>query len=307
MSFDSKEVKKKAPETMFIELIDQRDSGYVLDGTRGTKHEARLSHPSAEFIPNRGFRLVKQKNQETGEIEWVQEAIRFIKNYTTLSVEEQRRRQISPAKNKLADMIIVKGGNMAVVREGAHAGLFDYLKEVFYNQSNPNRPDSAKAIFREVIIGAKEEQLNTKEFAIAEATNFLSTLVVKKGKTFSYDEPKINALCQIFLIHADSPAGKLNGLMAFAKHDPENFLNLATKAAQTLEMEIGYALELNVIVFKGNVAHYANKEKTVANVGKGVMSHDKKVKALAEILGQPEHKSILDELMIELAAAKEKN
>lgn len=84
-AFDSLEVKKKtSPKTILIELVDQRDSGWVLDGTERTNNPIRITSPSAEFIPNRGFRLVKFKN-EKGEEEWINEPIRFIKNCPYLS------------------------------------------------------------------------------------------------------------------------------------------------------------------------------------------------------------------------------
>lgn len=129
--YDSKEIKGKvkAP-TMFIELVDQRDSGWVMDGTERTANPVKITSPSAEFIPNRGFRLVKKKD-ETGQDYWENEAIRYIKNCPTLSVEEQNRRGFRPSRNKQEDLIIVKKGNFSVTREGSFASLYDYLQDVF--------------------------------------------------------------------------------------------------------------------------------------------------------------------------------
>ena len=302
MSFDSKEVKRAKAETMFIELVDQRDSGWVMDGTERTANEVRLKTPSAEFIPSRGFRLVK--DEQTNE--WYNEEIRFIKNQRELSLDKQKQRGITPSKNKLEDKIIVKGGRFSVTREGAYVSLFDYLKDVFYNGSNPNRPSSAKEIFRQVDFGAKEEAINEKKMAIAAATNFIGDLYTKRGKEFVYDEDKINALCQIFLVYAESPSGKINGLIGHAERDPEGFLEKATKLGDTLQMEIGHALELSVIKFDGNKAMYANKDKMIALLGSGNMSHKKKVEKLADLLATDEYKSAASEFMVELEAAKEK-
>src|SRR4029077_13327151 len=137
----------------FIELADQRDSGWVLDGTAGTKNETRLTCPSAEFIPSRGFRLVKGKNPQSGKEEWYNEEIRYIKNQRVLSVAEQNARGIRPSRNRVDDKIIIKGGNFSVTREGAFIGLYDYLVDVFYNGSNPDRPASAKAIYKVKEVG----------------------------------------------------------------------------------------------------------------------------------------------------------
>lgn len=304
-SFDSKEVKKKAAPTLFIELIDQRDSGWVLDGTAGTSRETRLTSPSAEFIPNRGYRLVKVKN-EHGEEEWINQPIRYIKNSPTLSVEEQQRRNILPAKNKLEDKIIVKRGNFSVVREGAHIALYDYLLESFYNGSNPNRPDTAKALYRVIELGKREEAVNERKLAVAEAIQFLGTLYTRQGKEFRYKEDKINSLCQMFQVFAETPSGKINGLMAHAEKDPMDFLDKALRFEETLAMEVAQALELNVIRFEGNNVVYCHKDKVISNLGRGEIKHDKKVSKLADAFTREDMKAAYEEFSIELQSARDK-
>lgn len=303
--FNSSEVKKAKAPTMFIELVDQRDSGWILQGTIGTKNETRLTSPSAEFIPNRGFRLVEAINPETGKPELQNEEIRYIKNRAVLSVAEQQRKGIFPAKNKLEDKIIIKGGNFSVTREGAYIGLYDYLKDSFYNISNPNRPASAKAIYKVVELGKKEEALNENKLAIAEAITFLGTLWSKQGNQFIYNEDKINALCQAFLVFAETPSGKLNGLMAYAEKDPVQFMNKALKFGQTIVMEIGHALELSVIRFNGNKVAYCGKDKVIASLGTGNISQEKKINRLADLFGTDEFKAAYEEFKVELDAAKE--
>lgn len=303
--FDSPEVKKAKAPTMFIELCDQRDSGWILQGTQGTKDEVRLKTPSAEFIPNRGFRLVKAKNPDTGEDEWQNEEIRYIKNRTVLSVSEQQRKGIFPAKNKLEDKIIIKGGNFSVTREGAYISLYDYLKDVFYNESNPNAPDSSKKIFRVVELGKKEEAINENKLAIAEATMFIGNLYTKQGNEYRYNEDKINALCQLFLVYAESPSGKINGLMAHAEKNPVVFLDKAMRLEQVAVMEIGHALELGVIKFDKNIAKYSNKDKVIANLGTGNMKQDTKIGRLADLFNTDEFKAAYDEFKAELGAAKD--
>lgn len=304
--YDSKEIKGKvkAP-TMFIELVDQRDSGWVMDGTERTANPVKITSPSAKFIPNRGFRLVKKKD-ETGQGYWENEAIRYIKNCPTLSVEEQNRRGFRPSRNKQEDLIIVKKGNFSVTREGSFASLYDYLQDVFYNASNPNRPTSAKAIFKVVELGKKEEGINEKKLAIAEATQFIGTLFARQGKEYRYDEEKIDALCQLFLVYAETPSGKINGLMAHAEKDPVGFLDKALRFEQTIELEIGEALALGVIKFDEGVACYANKEKVIAAVGTKTTKQEKNISKLAALFGTSEYKSAYDEFKIELDTARNK-
>jgi hypothetical protein len=302
---DSKEVKKKAP-TIFIELVDQRDSGFVLDGTKGTQHEVRLKTPMVEFIPVRGYRLTKMVNPDTNIEEEQNEAIRWVKNSQVLSLAEQKRRGIEPPKNGMDKLIPVKKGNFSVTREGSHISLYDYLMQVFYNMSNTNRPDSAKGLYRVVELGKKEEQVNEKKLAIAEATKFLGSLCVKQNGKYKYDEDKINAICNMFTVYADTPAGKLNGLIAHAERDPVNFLNKVLKFEQTIVMEIGHALELGVVLFKGNTLVYGNKEKVIFHLGNGNLSQDKKINKSADLFGADENKAAYEEFRIELEAAKEK-
>lgn len=304
-NFDSKEIKKQKAPTLFIELSDQRDSGFVLDGTRGTKHETRLTCPKSRFIPSRGFRLVKGLNPETGAEEWYNEEIQYIKNQRILSVAEQKARGIRPSRMRLDDKIRIDGGNFSVTREGAFIGLYDYLLQVFYNASNKDRPASATALYKVKEVGKAEEEFNEMEVMQSDAIQFLKTLFYKEGKTFKYDEPKINALANMFTIFAETPAGKISGLMAFAKKEPLEFLNKAMRFEQIIVTEVTHAIELNVIKFEGNTAVYCNKDTVIADLGRGNLKHETKISKLADILGNPEYKEVYEELRIELEIAKE--
>lgn len=308
--YDSAEVKsrgKEKPETMFIELVDQRDGGWRMDAANGEPNPfgAKITSPSAEFIPNRGFRKARVKNAE-GKFEEYNEEIRYIKNQRELSVEKQRMLGITPSKNKLEDKIIIKRGGFSVTREGAYISLFDYLKDVYYNASNTNRSSSAKKIFRVIEVGKSDEQFNESEIAYAEAVQFISQLRHKSGNKFVYDEQKIDALCQLFLVYGETPAGKMAGLVGHAKKDPENFLHMALKLIQTVQTNIAYGLELSVIKFDGNVACYCNKDKVITDFGRGNLGQEKKIDKLADFFAAPENKAALDEFMVELEAAVEK-
>ena len=311
--YDSAEVKKvsgkkeKAP-VLFIELCDQRDGGWRMDAANGEPNPngARITSPSAEFIPNRGFRLVKGKNPNTGKDELYNEEIRYIKNQRELSVEKQKQLGIFPSKNKLEDKIIVKRGGFSVTREGAFIGLYDYLKEVFYNATNPDRSNSAKKIFRVVEVGKSDEEFNEAEIAYADAVQFIGTLRQKQGSKFIYDEQRIDALCQLFLVYAETPAGKMAALVGHAKRNPADFLNKAMKLIQTIQTNIVYGLELSVIKFDGNVAAYCHKDKVITDFGRGNLSQEKKIDKLADFFSAPENKAALDEFMVELEVAAEK-
>lgn len=308
--YDTKELKKKAEksnvETIFIELVDQRDSGWVLDGTAGTSREVRLKCPSAEFIPNRGFRLVEGINPESGEKEWYNEEIRYIKNQRILSVAEQNAKGIKPSRARLDDKIIVKGGNAAISREGAYIGLYDYIMSVFYNQSNEKRPVSAKALFKIKDVTKEDEQFNESEVAYSDAVQYIKTLYRKQGEKFVYNEEKINAISNLLMIYAESSAGKISGLMGYAKRDAKQFLNIALKFEDAIVTNISHGLELSVIKFDGNTVAYCNKDKVIADLGRGNLSHDTKVNKLAKLFEVAEYEEVYKEFLVELSMAKEK-
>lgn len=288
---------KKKPEVVMIELVNTRDSGFVLDGTRGTDFEQRLDAPSACFLPNTGFMA-----GAAGELI----EIRFIKNRDEIEVQKQNQLGFKPSGNKLEDKIILKNGRQAIVKDGGYAGLYDYIMKVFYQENAPGRPEGMPALFRVVVPGKKEEKLNEFEFQKSEAIQWLSQYYQKRGDKYWFDEQKIDSLCQMFIVYADSPQGKVNGLIAHINHDPVAFLDKAMKMEQTVVSELHIAIELNVVKFEKNTLVYSNKDKVIMDCGKGNVSLDKKIVKASEFLQSPENKEIYDEFHIELETAQEK-
>jgi hypothetical protein len=308
VGYDTEELKNEKVPTIYIELRDKRPSGFILNGTHGTKHEVQLDAPTARFIPNIVYRInckeqtLNGKNLKTP----MNEAIRWIKNETEISVEVQKERGIIPHRIGKEDKIIIEKGNFSVAREGAYIGLYDYLMDVFYNGTNKDRSDGADAIYNVIELGKEEEETNEMDFMIADAINFVRKLVQKIGeKKYKYDEDRINNLCQIFLVYAETMPGKVEALMQHAKYDPKNFIEKATKITQTKITEVAHALELSVIVFKGNTVMYANKDKVIATLGTGNMSQENKISKLADLFGTPEFKAAYEEFVLELEIAKE--
>lgn len=304
--YDSKEVKKSSAkvQTIYIELTDRRGSGFILDGTRGTKHEYELDAPTARIIPNTGLR---RRKDEDGKILDEFEEIRYIKNQSVISVQEQNIKGIKPNRAALEDKIIVKAGKFTVGREGSFIGLYDYLMDVFYNGNNPYRSEGADDLFKVIDIGKAEEQFNEQAIMEADAIQFIGQLYQKVGdKQYRYNEDKINGLCQLFLIYAETMPGKIQGLMGHARRDPATFLDKAYRFEQTTNTEVSHALELNVVKFEGNTAVYVAKDKVLGNLGTGNFSHTKKIEKLSDLLRTPEYKAAYEEFKIELEAAHEK-
>lgn len=324
VGFDSPETKKNTPPIIYIELCDKRASGFVRDGTRGTKFEEELDSPAAEFIPNFGFRKGRRKVIVGGKkaivngkevieggkevIEEFHEPIRYIKDSTEISVQRQKELGIERHRIGTEDLIIVEKGNFFAVREGSHIGLYDYLMEAFYNESNPDRSPSAAKLYRVIELGKEEEEMNEDDMLMADAVKFVSQFYQKTGaKTYKYNEEKINGLCELFAVFAETMPGKISALNAIAKFTPKAFLEKATKFEQTKVTEVTHALQLNVIIFKGNTVQYSEKDKVIATLGSGNMSHDKKIEKLADLFGTPDFKAAYDEFQLELEIAKERS
>jgi hypothetical protein len=326
VGFDSEEVKEEKPPVLYIEVFDRRDSGFYLDsngvpaGTRGTKFEMGIDCPTACFIPNVGYRKgykplidrVTNKpviDKETGEVKMqaYHEPIRYIKHQTEISIEKQKALGIVPHRSAQEDMIEIKKGNMTIVREGAHIPLYDYILEAFYNSTNPDRSPGAAKIYKVVELGKEEEELNEEDILMADALKFVARFYQKtaKGK-FTYNEEKINGLCELFAVFGETMSGKVLALNSLAKLDPANFLEKAEKFEQVTITEITHALHLNVIRFKDNVVEYVEKEKVLGSLGTAKMSHEKKIEKLADLLHTPEMKAAYEELQLELEIAQEK-
>jgi hypothetical protein len=315
IGFDSEEIKEEAPPVLYIEVFDRRDSGFFLDsngvpaGTQGTAAEMKIDCPTACFIPNYGFRKGYKEQVVNGKKVNLpyNEPIRYIKHQTEISVEKQKLLGITPHRAGQEDMIEIKKGNMTIVREGAHIPLYDYILDVFYNASNPDRSPNAAKLYKVVELGKEEEEMNDEDILMADALKFVARFYQKIGKgKYKYNEEKINGLCELFTIFAETMPGKVTALNALAKADPSEFLNKATKFEQVTVTEITHALQLNVIRFKDNVVEYVEKEKVLGSLGTAKLSHEKKIEKLADLLHTPEMKSAYEELQLELEIAQEK-
>jgi hypothetical protein len=303
----STETKNSKPPVMLIEYTDQRDSGWVLDGTRGKPHHTELRAPSKAFIPNTGFRAAFEG--EEGRKVKVNKAIRYIKNCPFIDVDEQKKHGFEPhTKQPAVDKIVIDKGYATIVREGDVA-LYDYLQAVYYNESNEHRTASATALFRVVELDKKAETVNEKDFIVAEAVSYISkNLVLKTGKdTYKYNEAKIDTVCSLLSVYAETPSQKVVAITSFAKVYPEEFLSRIRSLENTTVTDITHALQLNVIKFNENSVVYVNKDKVITSLGSGTMTQAQKVKKLADLLQTPEYNAQYTELRAELEAAKEKD
>lgn len=293
---------------IFIELVDQGNSGFIQDDTANSATPVQLRAPGIRFIPNEGFRRGIKTESVNGKEKEVRfnERIRFISNEDIIVLSEQKRLGIEPSPLAREDKIPIEKGYATVVREGSSKGLYDYLTQVYYNENAPGRSERATVIFRIVELDKEAEKINEDELIAADAVKFVGALYEKVGKNnYRYNVDKIAAICEMLAIVAQTDATRIQALMSLAKQRPEWFMKLVTKLEQTTITEVTHALELNIIRFNENVAEYVAKDKVIKALGSGKPSRDQKISRLADFLRTADGHEAYMELKAEIAAAQD--
>jgi hypothetical protein len=292
-------------EVMFIELVDRKNSGFIQDGTENTTNPIVLNSPSQKYIANQGWR--KATKVLDGKTVSYNERIRYIRNEKEISVERQKLLGIEPSSLPKEDKIVIAGGEAVIARVRGNEGLFDFLKDVFYNESNPDRSPKATAVYRVIEKDKEAEEEMEDDIALADCLTYLNKLSQKVGdKSYRYNEEKIDGLCQLFTVFADTSATKLRSLIAFAKTTPYKFMQAVEKWEQVTQTEITHALQLNVVKFEGNVFQYAGKDKIIKSLGSEKMKQDEKISRAADWFKTPDGNEAYTEFRAELEAAKDK-
>lgn len=298
--------------TMYLEVVTTGESGYVRDDTAGTAHEETINCAEVTFIPNRG-KMAEEILDESNENKsfnpkrYRNVEISYIKDCPYIKVEDQKK--FGYERNKIAtvDSIVIKKGKALIKREGDVA-LYDYIMNVFYNLSAPNRPKTAKALIKVVEIEKNISTRNEDKFLQARAITFVETLVIKTGQKYQYKESKIdNILTALKLFGGDNYSDKIRVLTEHAEKFPKEFLDIVSKLDNVTMTEITHALELDIIHFEGGIAQYVSDKKVVATITTEAKSQNKKIEALSDILQTPEYAQAYQELRAKLEIAKEKS
>jgi hypothetical protein len=291
----------KAP-IMYLELMEKRNSGFVKNGTDGTAFHEELNCPNIRWIPNSGFKAVEEDHNGVKTV--VFKEIRWIKHCSIIDKDEQDRRNIKP--NRIEDKIPFEKGFATIAREGSTISLYDYLKEVFYSKDSENRPETADAIYRVMQIDKQAEEIDESDIEMADAIKLVASLrtQVGKDKSYKYNEERLNAMCTLCAVHADSTATKFHALMSLAKARSKWFVDLVVKFEQTILTEVTHAVELEIVRFDGNTALYKDGEKVIKNLGTGNLAKDTKIEKLSDFLKTTEGNTHLTELRAKIEVAK---
>lgn len=297
---------EKAP-TLFLELVDQRDSGFIQDDTKGTAHENQLRAPGYRFIPNFGMRLGQKEEIRNGKKVLIKyhEKIQHIAHETEISVQRQKELGIEKSSLAREDKIVVEKGYMSVAREGAYIGLYDFIMESFYNVSNPNRSEKATGIYRIVEYSKRTEAENEIGFLELDAETLARELVEKRGNLYVYKEEKIDGICEMFSLFGESYAAKFKMIRSFARAYPKEFLEKVTIWEQTTETEVTHAFKLNVIIVDKGTVSYADKGKIIRTID-AKLKKDEQISFLADWFRTSEGHEAYMEFKAQLEYAKDK-
>ena len=298
-------VKKSDAEVAYYEVADKKNSGWVLDGTKGTAYHQELNTPSILWIPTKGRMAVTETEADGRTVKKFKE-IKYINGCDILDPEEQKKKGF--VDKPFEDKIPMENGFMTVVREGNTVVLYDYLKNSFWNADNPDRPDSATAIYREVKLDKRavslldEDELQTQAKAMVYQ---LRQSTGSKTTPYKYNNDRIDAICRMLNVFDETPERQLVLLLQLATNDPKNFLEVVVKSEQTVITEVSHALEMNLIQFDKNVAQFTEGSKIIFTVEGG--KADQKIGQLAAWLSTEEGTPTLTELRGKLEIAKDKS
>lgn len=297
--------KEAKVPVMYIEVVDRKPSGFIMSGTQGTAQEQQLMAPSVQWIDPRGKMAQMVTDPKTKVTTRHDVEIRFINGCDTIIPKEQKERGFEP--NRFEDKIAIENGFATIERQGSTIGLYDYLEKVFYNKDAPGRPQTADARFQLVKLNEKAQAFADNDELETEAKQLVYSLRKKSGsKVESYLEDKIDTLCRLFGVWDDSNEKKIVVLLNIAKKDPAKFITVFEQAGQVIQVEITQALELDIIIFDGNVAMYKDGSNVIKSLGTEKMKPDEKIEALADWFGTNDGNPALTELRQHLEITKEK-
>lgn len=294
---------KEGIPIVFLELTDQGDSGFVMDGTERSGMPQVLRNPTVSWIPTEGTEVyLDEKGIRRNR------KIRHIKDCETIYPQEQEKNGFTP--NRTTDKIPFDNGFASVEEQGSTVATFKYLLASTYYLDNPLRPATATPLYKEVKINEKAmEMLDEDEVQTAAKTKVyalrLNTGGGEKGQ-YKFDEDKINTYCNLLNVFAETPQQQLALLLDVAIRTPKKFLDIIVTAENTVITEVTHALQLKVIMFEKNVAQYSEGDKIITSVGSGNMSQDRKIEALASWLQTPEGTPSLTELRSKTEIEKER-
>ena len=282
----------------YYELVDQRPSGFIQEGTERLAQPNEKTAPTMTKLRSRSYYFKKDSKGVLRRVD-----IRYIYGVEEIDVIKQDERKFQP--NPVTDNIFLKDGKFAVAREGSTIGLYDYLKKASFNETNPERDPAAEIRIREVVPEKAKAESNDLEFDIAEAMLLVKDLILSRaGDKIRYDEVKLNAYCSVFSVSAEHNSGKLNTLIGLAKSMPTLFKEKIKAFENRFATEIVHAEELGLIKYNGNTVEYVAKPEIIFSMPGAFVKKDLVREKLAAFFQSEEGAQAYAKFLIELEGIK---
>lgn len=295
-------VVSKYPVAIF-ELIPASSNGanFVREDTINTPNPVVLVHPKNRVIQNES---VKREPSKKDKKIFINVPTRYIYNQEIILKDDQDAQNIKP--NPKTDKIVFINGLLTVPKDGGFVGLYNFMKEHAQNLSNPDRVETLSPVFREIKPAEDAHEDNFNDFLIVEAVGYIKALVTEQNGKYVYNEERIDAICPLFNVYAESPEQKVTALIAIAKTEPKSFLEKAKASEQTIAIEINHGIMLKVISIEKNTVVYADQAKKIKEFP-GCKDDDAVKTALASYFGSIGGKEAYELFKAELQAAKSAN
>jgi hypothetical protein len=298
--------EQENPNVLVIELVNQQESNYFLDNGRGGEQQGimprAISYPSARMIKARSVISHWNENEKV----WENLPIRYIKGCKEILVSKQDAAGFKP--NPVEDVIWILNGKSVVTEKGVDIGKYRYLKAYEGNVDNPNRPDGAMDVYREIstVVEAVDTEVNfDAEFTVLQYLNALKTKSTAKETT--YNENTLEFLCSLFKIPSFDSGYKSEAWVALAekaKENPVKFLTRIQAERSLIEADVNQAIKLGAVqVNEARAVIGGDVNKLITQLPEH-FNEQEKIEFLIDFLSNPKNKVLYDELRTQLQIKK---
>lgn len=293
--------EQKSTNVVVIELINQQPSNFYIDGAASEDSDlpSNISAPNAWKIRNKcKIKYIETKGDNVGMEKL--KTIRYIKGCDEIDAKLQDEMGIKP--NPAHDTIWILNGKLTAVEAGSDIGLYRFIKAHENNQSNPNAPDGAVAMFKELDTNVEAMQLESIFDEERKILNYLDTLKFKSGDSYQYNTDALTFLCSLFKLPAfssASPSEAWVNIAIFAKENPRKFLNSLASQKALIEADVNQALSKGVIMLDDTQAMFMDSKKVITGFNSNATT-DEKVAMLVDFMSNPKHRNYYDNLRSDL-------
>jgi hypothetical protein len=298
----SQDMMERESEVGIFVLLNQQPSGFIQKGTEKMPEPIELMNPGKKSILTRSAYARPLKGGKKG---FERVKIRYLASSTKIHIDEQVDE--GAVENPVDDRIEFTNGQIVVAAEGSGVGMLNFMRHDSRNALGKDRIKSVEPVYTEIFPEKEKVEDNEEVFAQAEAVVYINKLIISKTvKGVEYEEDRLNALARLFNVVADTPAGKISGLIANAKIAPADFLKKAKEYEQSIVIDISHAVALGLISLEGTKASYVGTQEIITTYS-DKLSTDQKTQKLAAFFTTKEGEHHYKKFVIELNDKKEKN